>query len=56
MAISEPSAQPPLEELRRRRREAAERVRYILHELEAAEFEFERATQELQDALEREAA
>lgn len=55
MAISEPSAQP-LEELRRRRREAAARVRHILHELEEAEREFERATQALQHALEREAA
>ena len=54
MAISEPSAQPPLEELRRRRREAAERVRYILHELERAEFE--RAKQAQQDALEGKAA
>ena len=47
----EQHSQPTLDELKRRRREAAERVRYILHELEAAEREFNRATQALREAF-----
>lgn len=42
-----------LEELKQRRREAAERVRCLLHELSRAELEFECASAELSDALKK---
>ncbi len=48
---SERHSQATIEELKLRRREAAEQLRYLLHELETAEREFERVTRELQRAL-----
>ena len=56
MESREHYSHPILDELKQRRREAADRVRCILRELEVAEIEFERATQALQDALECDAA
>ncbi len=50
---SERHSQRTIEDLKERRRRAAEQVRYLLHELEAAEVEFEEATRELQKALDR---
>ena len=50
---SERHSQPTIDELKDRRRQTAEQVRYLLHELESAELEFERATRELQQALEK---
>jgi hypothetical protein len=44
---------PEIEEMRQRRREAAERVRRALTELAAAELEFEMATAELKDAVDQ---
>ena len=46
-------SRPTIEDLRVQRRQAAEQLRYVLEVLETAEREFERATRELQMAIER---
>ena len=46
-------SRPNIEDLRVQRRQAAEQLRYVLQVLETAEREFERATRELQMAIEK---
>jgi hypothetical protein len=52
MDQNERRMRPTIEDLRQRRRQAAEQLRYLLHELEAAEREFEQATRDLKLAAE----
>jgi hypothetical protein len=53
MEHNERRSRPTIDDLRDRRRQAAAQLRYVLQELETAEREFERATRELQMAMEK---